>query len=100
MMYMYVEKVVIYRESCIACGACITYCPYGALAPDEEGKPVLIWELCKDDFACVMVCPVAAIKKTSEARKVPPQKWYKVLDPGAVAEADTWLKKSYATLGG
>jgi ferredoxin len=53
-----VEKVVIFRNSCIACGACIAYCPYGALEPDEEGKPVLIWDLCRDDFACVIVCPV------------------------------------------
>lgn len=37
------EKVIIYRDNCIACGACITYCPYGALIPDEEGKPILLW---------------------------------------------------------
>jgi 4Fe-4S binding domain. len=45
-----VQKVVILRDSYIACGACIAYCPHSALEPDEEGKPVLMWDLRRDDF--------------------------------------------------
>jgi ferredoxin len=95
-----VQKVVIFRDSCIACGACIAFCPYGALEPDEEGKPVLIWDLCRDDFACVIVCPVAAVKRASEAGAPPTDKWYKVSRAELYPEAEAWRAKLAATHGG
>jgi len=93
------EKVVIFRDSCISCGACIVHCPYGALEPDEEGKPVLIWDLCRDDFACVLVCPVAAVKRTSEAGKPPLEKWYRLRNAEAYPEAEAWHSKLAAAYG-
>ncbi|AET33274.1 4Fe-4S binding protein [Pyrobaculum ferrireducens] len=87
------EKVVIYRDSCIACGACIVYCPHGALIPDEDGKPILLWDLCKDDFACVYVCPVAAVQKTSQASKRPLVPWYRLQDPAKLRELEAWLRR-------
>jgi ferredoxin len=95
-----VEKVVIFRDRCIACGACIAFCPYGALEPDEEGKPVLIWDLCRDDFACVIVCPVAAIKRASEAGALPTVKWYKVSRAELYPETEAWHARLAAAHGG
>ena len=89
-----------FRDSCMACGACIAYCPHGALEPDEDGKPVLIWDLCRDDFACVMVCPVAAVKRTSEAGKPPLEKWYRVRNAEARPQAEAWYHKLAAVSGG
>ncbi|MEM4755499.1 4Fe-4S binding protein [Pyrobaculum sp.] len=86
------ETVVIYRENCIACGACIAYCPYGALIPDEEGKPILLWDRCNDDFACVFVCPVAAIRRASQAERLPLVPWYKLSREDANAELRKWLR--------
>jgi ferredoxin len=95
-----VEKVVIFRDRCIACGACIAFCPYGALEPDEEDKPVLIWDLCRDDFACVIVCPVVVIKRASEAGALPTVKWYKVSRAELYPEAEAWRAKLAAAHGG
>jgi NAD-dependent dihydropyrimidine dehydrogenase PreA subunit len=94
-----VQKVVILRDSYIACGACIAYCPHSALEPDEEGKPVLIWDLRRDDFACVIVCPVVAIKRASEAG-APPEKWYKVSRAELYPEAEAWRARLAAAHGG
>ncbi len=92
--------MVIFRYSYIACGACIAFCPYGALEPDEEGKPVLIWDLCRDGFARVIVCPVAAAKRASEAGAPPTDKWYKVSRAVLYPEAEAWRAKLAATHGG
>ncbi|MEM5811682.1 MAG: 4Fe-4S binding protein [Candidatus Aenigmatarchaeota archaeon] len=61
------QKIVIDRDICIACGACVAVCPCDALKLGKDGKPFLIWEKCKDAFECIYVCPVAAIQKSSEA---------------------------------
>ncbi|ABP50148.1 MULTISPECIES: ATP-binding protein [Pyrobaculum] len=85
------EKVIIYRDNCIACGACITYCPYGALIPDEEGKPILLWDRCNDDFACIYVCPVSAIKRASQAERIPVAPWYRLSSREFETELKRWL---------
>ena len=87
------------QEQLHRCGACIAFCPYGALEPDEEGKPVLIWDLCRDDFACVMVCPAAAVKRASEAG-TPPEKWYKVSRAELYPKAEARRAKLAAAHGG
>jgi len=94
------EKVVIFRDSCMACGACIAYCPHGASEPDEDGKPILIWDLCQDDFACVMVCPVAAVMRASQAVKLPLERWYRVRNAEARPQAEAWYHKLAAVSGG
>ncbi|HEY3810230.1 MAG TPA: 4Fe-4S binding protein [Acidimicrobiales bacterium] len=45
---------------CTACGACLTTCPTGALAP-APGRPAVDDERCTDCLACVEVCPVDVI---------------------------------------
>ncbi|MFN3804174.1 MAG: ATP-binding protein [Pyrobaculum sp.] len=64
---MYI-RIVIDRDLCIACGACITYCPHQALIAGDDGKPVLLWDRCRDDFACLYVCPVNAISPCGRRR--------------------------------
>lgn len=87
------EKVVIFRDRCIACGACIAFCPYGALVADNEGKPVLLWDLCSDDFACVYVCPVAAVARASQAVEKPIYKWYKLSNLKNAARLEVWRRQ-------
>lgn len=53
-------KLLIDKESCTGCEACIPSCPFGALSM-AEGKAV-VDEKCTFCGACVDVCPVSAIK--------------------------------------
>jgi len=50
------------RETCIACGACVERCPFGAWTADENGeKPWLESMRCFGCGVCVSSCPVGAI---------------------------------------
>jgi NAD-dependent dihydropyrimidine dehydrogenase PreA subunit len=53
--------VIINKEICTGCGACVTTCPVEALKM-EEGKVVVDESACIDCGACVSECPVQAIK--------------------------------------
>ena len=53
-------KLLIDKETCTGCEACIPSCPFGALSM-AEGKAV-VDEKCTFCGACVDVCPVSAIK--------------------------------------
>lgn len=49
-------------DACIACGACASECPQGAI--HEEGdKYVIDAELCTDCGTCVEQCPMEAISE-------------------------------------
>ena len=52
--------VVINKETCIGCGACIDVCPVEALTM-VDGKAVVDEGKCVDCGACVDTCPVGAI---------------------------------------
>ena len=52
-------KLLIDKETCTGCEACIPSCPFGALSM-VEGKAV-VDEKCTFCGACVDVCPVSAI---------------------------------------
>ena len=47
-------------ETCIGCGACVSVCPFCALAQRADGK-VEVNEACTACGACVDVCPVGAL---------------------------------------
>lgn len=51
--------LIIDREACTGCGACIDACPFGALAMD--GDVVAVNEQCTACGSCVDVCPCDAL---------------------------------------
>jgi heterodisulfide reductase subunit A len=55
------KTAYIYPARCNACGACVTVCPYTAIAIDEEKEVAVINEiLCKGCGACVATCKGSA----------------------------------------
>lgn len=49
------------NDECIACGACESECPEGAISEGED-KYVIDPEKCTDCGSCVEVCPSDAIE--------------------------------------
>lgn len=52
------------ESRCVACGACITVCTYGAIdfhSTPKGGRAVVNAILCKGDGLCNTVCPTSAI---------------------------------------
>jgi len=52
---------VVDAEECIACGACVEACPYGAIFLDEELGVALKCDLCGGEPECAAMCPTGAI---------------------------------------
>jgi ferredoxin len=48
---------------CTGCGVCVPACPYGLIAPNDDGVSVVLEEPdgCTACSACQSVCPAAAI---------------------------------------
>ena len=60
-------KIDIFKAWCKACGICVAFCPTGALAKDEAGRPyVKDIEKCINCGWCEIRCPDFAI--TVEAK--------------------------------
>lgn len=55
------RAVVLSRDKCLKCYACVTACPFRAVHLDTEGFP-LICDLCGGRPACVDACPTAALR--------------------------------------
>ena len=60
--------VIVNKEKCVGCGACVPSCPFDAIAM-QDGK-ANITEKCTVCGACVPVCPVEAIFKEEVKRTV------------------------------
>ena len=56
-------SVLIKKDACIACGACISSCPFGAI---EMETVAVINDKCTGCGACIESCPVEAIYRTDE----------------------------------
>lgn len=56
--------VVVAKETCIGCGACVSACPFGAI--EMRDGVAFITEACTQCGACISVCPVSAISREAE----------------------------------
>ena len=52
----------VITDECVACGACESTCPVGAIVLDEAKGIYVINDECVDCGACEDGCPVGAIK--------------------------------------
>ena len=60
--------IKVNQEECIACGACLSVCPFGAIVMQDE--KAYITEACTACGACVDNCPVEAILREEEDKVV------------------------------
>jgi len=62
------------KESCLACGLCISRCQVNAIIEGENGTPEIICEKCIGCGLCVVSCPSESI----ELEPVPKDEWFDV----------------------
>lgn len=55
--------VVVDKDVCVGCGACVGVCPVGAIELTDEGFAFSDPEVCIDCGACVGTCPMEAISE-------------------------------------
>jgi pyruvate ferredoxin oxidoreductase gamma subunit len=53
-------------DKCTRCMTCVTSCPDGCIAVDEEGFPYTDYDNCKGCLICVEECPANAIERERE----------------------------------
>ena len=53
--------VVVDKDTCVGCEACIPVCPVEAISMKDEAA-VIDQDLCTECEACIAECPVEAIK--------------------------------------
>jgi ferredoxin len=66
-------------ETCNGCGACVKFCPTGAIAGEKKNRHVIDSLLCIDCGACGKICPVAALKDAFGVvcERIKPSAWEK-----------------------
>jgi electron transport complex protein RnfB len=67
-------RAVQHKESCLACGTCITRCQVFAITEGENGIPEISREKCIGCGLCVVSCPGDSI----ELEPVPKDEWFDV----------------------
>lgn len=60
-------SILIDKEKCVGCGACIGACPFAAI--ELEGNTARITDKCTGCGACIESCTLEAISQTGEAVK-------------------------------
>lgn len=60
--------IKVNKEECIACGACLSVCPFSAIVMQDD--KAYITEACTTCGACVDTCPVEAILRKEETKVV------------------------------
>ena len=83
--------VLIDKETCIGCEACVSACPFGALYMLKEGEwagKVEVTEACTLCGACVEVCPVEALSL--------PQVEEKAVDLSAYKGVWVWVEQFHS----
>lgn len=53
-------------DKCTRCMTCVTSCPDGCIAMDEDGSPYTDYDNCKGCMVCVEECPANAIERKRE----------------------------------
>ena len=61
--------VIVDREKCKSCGACITACPGTVPFLHPGYNKVIICDLCGGEPECVAICPTDALKMITVKRK-------------------------------
>jgi len=59
--------VIVEKDKCIACGACVGSCPFGAIEMGDSAA--MITDKCTECGACIESCPVEAIIRTDVVEK-------------------------------
>jgi len=60
--------IKVNKEECIACGACIPVCPFGAIEMQDD--KAFITDACTACGACIDACPVTAIAREKEEQNL------------------------------
>lgn len=53
-------KAIVHRETCLACGGCISVCPQDAIVM-YSCKAVVNNDICTGCAVCINTCPIGAI---------------------------------------
>lgn len=59
------KKIVVEREKCVGCEACVAVCPVGAVRL-IEGRALINDDECVRCGACIHECPMEAVQATDE----------------------------------
>lgn len=94
------SPVVLHKDQCIGCHACIIVCPFGVIKRGSDGRSLIKCDLCiarlndGDEPACVEACPTHTIKFlsieeiTSKKRKEYVGKYKVAIQAGVTAIED------------
>jgi len=55
-------KASVDHDLCVACGACVSACPFNAIEWKAFGRPEVIEAACESCGICAAVCPVSAMQ--------------------------------------
>ena len=57
------KHVVLLKENCTQCGACVEACPVGGVQVHPASGYPHICDTCSGNYSCVNVCPTGAISR-------------------------------------
>jgi len=55
------SKFKVDKSKCAGCGACLKFCPHGAIKIEKDGKATIDKNKCRDCGKCKEACPFNAI---------------------------------------